>query len=544
MPYFVISNFANGRDLRRSSETAPSGTLRILRNAFVNEGGQIEKRRAWVKQADVTAYAQHPLNKGRVVGPVRCPNCENTVFFRHRSPMLPDAPFEAGPSGDSARLRVTDPNSGAILRQFWVQRSAIDMPGAAALLRAHVSSEFSSNAYVVESFLDPATRQMRFQHVYVPHTNSEPSSEDHVTDNEGRPAQMVLASKSHVASGNTLFASALGDPTAMTGTGAGSTDLTNQGLPIGQAVALAEYFGQLVIFGRRGVMFWSVDPDFDQNQYLRAMEAAIFAARTATAYSGGDVLFLTRGGVRSLQARDSSNEARVSDVGSPIDLEIRRLLDLDPDDTEPLFGALTGAVNNQPYYNTATGIIHHDTGQFWLALRDQVHVLTRYPSARVLAWATFDLPEIDLASEEGPNGAIKGRWVADWCEMDQTVILRNFADEVYVYGGDTGAEYDDALVEVTTPFMDMGRPGSNKHFRGLDLVCDGEWFVEFATIDPGDERFIQWQPIGQMTGSTRAKAKVAFQAQGVQIAFRLTCKQQGRARLSEILVHYNEASQK
>ena len=92
--------------------------------------------------------------------------------------------------------------------------------------------------------------------------------------------------------------------------------------------------------------------------------------------------------------------------------------------------------------------------------------------------------------------------------------------------------------------MDMGRPGSNKQFRGIDLVCDGEWFVEFATIDPGDERFIQWQPIGQMTGSTRAKAKVSFQAQGVQIAFRLTCKQEGRARLSEILVHYNEAAQK
>lgn len=544
MPYFVISNFANGRDLRRSSETAPSGTLRILRNAFVNEGGQIEKRRAWVRQDAVTAYTQGPLRKGRVTGPMRCPNNPSAVFFRHRGDTLPSAGWTVGPSGDAASLTVTDPDSGAVLRQFWVQRSDVPLPGASSLLRAQVFSEFSSNGYVVEAYLDPTTKQTVYQHVYVPHTGAEPSSEVHVTANANRPAQLVLRSKSYVAANNSLFASTLGNPADMSGTGSGVVDLTSQGLPIGQAVALSEYFGQLVVFGRRGIMFWSVDPDFAQNQYLRAIEGAVYAARSAVPYSGGDVLFLTRGGIRSLQARDSSNLARISDVGSPIDLEIRRLLDVDTDDVEPLFGAPAGAVNNGPYYDTATGIIHHDTGQFWLALRDQVHVLTRYPSAKVLAWSTFDLPEIEFGSESGPNGAIKGRWVADWCDIDQTVVMRNFADEVYVYGGNTGAEYDDSEVELVLPFMDMGRPGSNKSFTGIDLVCEGTWFIEFATIDPGNERFIVWQPAGEVTGSTRAKAKIQMQARGVQIALRLTCRQEGPAKMAEAMIHYNEASQK
>jgi len=320
--------------------------------------------------------------------------------------------------------------------------------------------------------------------------------------------------------------------------------VTTQSASIGPARALGEYFGQVVLFGRRGAMFWQVDPDPDQNQYLRSIETALYAPRTVTPYGDGDVLFLTRGGVRSLQARDSSSEARISDVGSPIDTEIRRLLDVDPDDAEPLFGALASPVNNGPYYSVAAGIVHPDTGQFMLALRDEVHVLTRHPSAKVLAWATYSLPEIGPDAEFGPNGAIKGQWVADWTTIGETVILRNFADEVYVYGGDTGAEYDDCEVEAILPFMDFGRPGSDKTFTGISLSVEGAWAIEYATIDPGDMRDVHWQSVGAVDGSTKSMARVWFEAKGAQIALRLTSAQAGRAKLSEIVIFYNEAGQK
>jgi hypothetical protein len=47
VPYFTITDFAAGLDLRRSSLTAPAGTLRTLTNAHVTPGGEIEKRFAF-----------------------------------------------------------------------------------------------------------------------------------------------------------------------------------------------------------------------------------------------------------------------------------------------------------------------------------------------------------------------------------------------------------------------------------------------------------------------------------------------------------------
>src|SRR4029077_2773547 len=53
MSYYIINNFSAGLDLRRSSLTAPAGTLRKLKNLHVTPGGEIEKRYAFVKFATV-----------------------------------------------------------------------------------------------------------------------------------------------------------------------------------------------------------------------------------------------------------------------------------------------------------------------------------------------------------------------------------------------------------------------------------------------------------------------------------------------------------
>ncbi len=543
MPYYVISNFASGRDLRRSAETAPSGSLRVLRNAFINEGGEIEKRKAFVRQEEVTEFARDETRRGTITGPHICPNCPRTVFFRHRGGSRPGAPFTAGSEPETAFYSRIDPLSGRITHRFWTQASALALASGSVLMHARTSTEFASDAYLVESFLQP-DGTTKFEHVYVEHTASEPTDEDVIADNDGRPAQYILKSKNYVGAGNTLFASAVGDPTDMTtGAGFGAVDLTTQSKAIGQVVAIAEYFGQIVVFGRRGMMFWSVDPDFAQNQYLRSIEGSIFAARSATGYSNGDVLYLTRGGVRSLQARDSSNEARVSDVGSPIDTDIRRSLESSVEDAEPVFSIAGPEVPNAQFYHLATGIVHHDSGQFWLALKDRIHVLSRYPSAKVLAWSTFDLPLLEDNSEWG-NGDLKGRWVADWCVIGETVIFRNFNDEIYIYGGYDDATYDDSEVEVILPFMDMGRPGTVKKFTGMDLVCEGKWDVEFTTKSCGEDRPERWVKIGEIDGNTRSIPRVFFQDTGTHIAFRLTTRDVMPARIGEIVVHYQEGAQK
>src|SRR5215831_16003468 len=50
---FSVNNFNGGLDTRKTTLTAPGGTLRQLENAFVNSGGEIEKRLAFVTVATV-----------------------------------------------------------------------------------------------------------------------------------------------------------------------------------------------------------------------------------------------------------------------------------------------------------------------------------------------------------------------------------------------------------------------------------------------------------------------------------------------------------
>lgn len=542
MPYFVISNFSNGVDKRRSPETAASGSLRTLRNAFINEGGEIEKRKAFVRQDEITAYGQLPEYKGRIAGPFPCPSARSSVFFRHRHDSLPGSPFAAGSGSIAESVSDTDANTGRALQTFWVQKSTVSLPGSQGLFCGASGSEFSSKFYVIEGYTDPSDLERVFQNIEVTFTGTEPTAEAEIAANAGRTFQSILKNKGYVASGRTVYGSAVGDPGDMAGTGAWTNDLTTQGTPIGNAIALGEYFGQLVIFGERGIMFWQVDPDPAQNQYLRSIPGSAFGARSITGYGNGDVLYLSRSGIRSLQARDSSNQARVSDVGSPIDLEVRDQIKADPTDADAMFGQVSPEVQNSLFYNLATGIVHSDTGQFWMALRDRVYVLSRYPSAKVLAWSSFDLP---MPTYDAPlSGENKAGWVADWCEINDSVVLRNFADEVYVYGGPEGDTYDESEIEVILPFMDMQRPGSNKHFTGLDLVCDGEWTVEFATDFVGVERDIIWAPVCTVVDGTRGHGRIELAASGTQIALRLTCKSGFAAKLSEIMVHYEEGSRK
>lgn len=542
MPYFVISNFSSGRDLRRSSETAPSGSLRVLRNAFINEGGEIEKRKAWVRQEAMTAYGQTVGYKGRITGPFVCPTAPATVFFRHRNDALPGAPFVAGSGAQAKYVQDEDAATGRPLLRFWVQKSTVALPASQAMFHGASSSEFSNKTYVVEAYVEPTTLATRYQHVNVTFTGDEPTGEAVVAANADRVYQRVLRNKGYVVNGKTLYGSAVGDPTDMAGTGFWVNDLTTQGTPIGDALGLGDYFGQLVVFAARGMMFWQVDPDPAQNQYLRTVDGSVFSARSITGYGAGDILYLSRSGIRSLQARDSSNLARVSDVGSPIDRDIRLDLRPDPEDTDLLFASISPEVSNARFYNLATGIVHQESGQFWLALKDRIHVLSRYPSSKVLAWSTFDLPEASFGSSL--SGDNKAGWVADWCEINETVVMRNFADEVFVYGGPEGTEYDDSEVEVILPFMDMGRPGSTKVFRGLDIVCEGEWSIEFAIEDSGDERDLIWQRIATTDGTTRNTQRIFFEASAPHIALRLTSRSPRDARISEVVIHYNEGAQR
>src|SRR5881628_1665212 len=61
---FSVSDFKHGLDVRKSPLTAPGGSLRILQNALLNEGGEIEKRFAFVPICTLPPETQYIIGHG------------------------------------------------------------------------------------------------------------------------------------------------------------------------------------------------------------------------------------------------------------------------------------------------------------------------------------------------------------------------------------------------------------------------------------------------------------------------------------------------
>jgi hypothetical protein len=53
---FSVTDFKEGLDVRKTPLTAPGGSLRILENAVLNQGGEIEKRLAFVPMTNMAPY--------------------------------------------------------------------------------------------------------------------------------------------------------------------------------------------------------------------------------------------------------------------------------------------------------------------------------------------------------------------------------------------------------------------------------------------------------------------------------------------------------
>jgi len=559
--YYLVENFNKGLDLRRSREVAPPGSLRVLRNAFVNEGGEIEKRKAFVKNDTLTAYGQEPDFKGKIVGPMPVPAYTNTVFFRHHSTTaVSTSGFTAGDGlAGTSYAKYTEDGSGLAAFRFWAMRhynssysfaspvmphnASVHEFGAAAY-EDKAEADFAGQVYAVDSTYDPTVKNnwntIHLQQ-YMLDGTGEPYDFDTSSGLTGRGPQMTLKVKSYTIDDDILYSSAVGDPLDFTNAGSGALKISSQGMSIGRAMMLASYFQQLAIFGVRGVQFYEVDPNFDQTQYLRTVATSLFAPRSVVGYADGDLIYLARTGIRSLQARDSSNLAITTDVGSPIDRLIRDEILYDPDVTEAVNGTEYPIAD---FYSLAKGIIYPMTGEYWLFLKDKVYVLSRHVGADVLAWSQYELPEPAQANVNSTVGTVKSQWCADACQIGDTVTYRNFADEMFVYGGASGEEYDTTEAEVVTPFMDMERPGHNKYFTGLDLVCEGRWEVEIALDPVADGEDIVWRKVAEIDGRTRQQFRVPIQAQATQIAIRLTTTSARRARLSQIGIYYEQGSEK
>lgn len=204
-----------------------------------------------------------------------------------------------------------------------------------------------------------------------------------------------------IGGGQTMFFSALEEPTIfndLNQAGNSFMDLSNEYGLADDLLAGVIYQGRMAVFARRSIQIVQVDPDPANYAVGQTLEN-IGTVNGASVRGMGDydVLFCADSGVRSLRVRDSSNNAQVMDLGTPIDSLVQaRLLSV---------GTATMA-----------SIVEPISGRYWLAIGNLVYVFSYFPSSGIAAWSTYE-PGAVFAASSSVYGGGPAEWFVTWAGL-------------------------------------------------------------------------------------------------------------------------------
>lgn len=330
-------------------------------------------------------------------------------------------------------------------------------------------------------------------------------------------------------------------------TGAGTVKFLNQFGAQDTVKAFAHLQGRMAVFGSQSIQMWTVassPANFALAQTLdNSGTVATFSVQSLGDY---DVYYLDATGVRSLRAKEVTNNAFVDDIGTAVDLAVRAdLVSLDT--------------------STVCSVIEPTTRQYWLYLNGKIYVLSNYPTSKILAWSTYlptyqatDLARIKnnagatvrffvgdsndytkYSAASGPVGqyfdviaggtqnitlpakfvmvalpgeAPVGAGIVSIPDYFSGEIQYNFPDiafvynqlsltpikfvvyngrvycrasdgKVYLYGGAANNSYDNTQAVVEMPWLDDGAPNLNKQAQALAVAMKGNWAV-YGNMQP------------------------------------------------------------
>jgi hypothetical protein len=335
---FSVVDFKAGLDVRKTPLTAPGGSLRILENAVLNQGGEIEKRQAFVYMTQVPGGA-----------------AANPVYMVGHSTELHLFGFGA----------VTVPPGACPVPIVWHQLA----PGVEPVARIYDVEPFDDEFFVCGG--------NDFERSYCWY------KEIPVLEADGSPSGGYLArtwkSKMYRVDGKYLRFSGLNnpaqnDPSSVAEPGAGFINLALND-PDGEiALSMEVFYDKMAIMSRLQTQIWTLDPDPTKDTLMQVLRMGIVTPRSMLQFGTGDVLFLSDSGVRSLKATSVTlSAANVSDVGSAIDL------------------LLIPITRNMPieYFPQTCAVVQPIQGRYWLALGDTIYVLSYFPAGDITAWSTF-----------------------------------------------------------------------------------------------------------------------------------------------------------
>jgi len=323
---------------------------------------------------------------------------------------------------------------------------------------------------------------------------------------------LTFKQKMYSTASSNLYFSALGAPTQwVSGVDYGFINMASQTAGEETLTVAQEYQGLMAIFSANNIRIWSISEDSAANVFLQTLQnTGTTAPGSVVPYGNNDVFYLDTSGIRSIKARDSSNAAYVSDVGTPIDTHIREYMD-----------TLT-----EEEIAAAVGVVEPIDGRFWLGIKNRIYVLSYFPAAKISAWSYY---EVDFT-------------VQHFAKVGDRIYVRGKdsgnVDRLYLYGGSANQTYpsvneDICLIEL--PYFSAENPAAFKELLGFDIVGTNSWTVELLP-DPANEATKVNQ--GVATGTTYGKPRYGVTGVSSLFAVNLTCSAAGSATLSALAMHY------
>lgn len=320
--------------------------------------------------------------------------------------------------------------------------------------------------------------------------------------------------KVYLATADGVYFPKVNDPTEWEDDdlGSGLIAVTNHSSGSEEVKAIGVYGNNLAFFSENNVQVWFIDPDPDQNYQTQILDnVGSFAPLGVQSIGDIDVLFPSYSGIRSLRARDSSNSATVSDIGTPIDELI----------TEAIAGASAST------REAACSVVDPIDGRYWLYLDGTIYVLSWFRGSNIAAWSTYT-PEYDS------SGMTTVGTIEKFGILNNRIYFRA-GDKIFNYGGSSNDSYDESVVTVELPYLDTNKPAHKKQFTGIDLACSGLWQLNY-NINPEDND--EWDLIGNFNGSTYHKDTQGFHTYASHLRLKATTSAESQAKLSNLAIHF------
>jgi hypothetical protein len=238
---------------------------------------------------------------------------------------------------------------------------------------------------------------------------------------------------------------------------------------------LALYRSNLCVFNAGGYQMWQIDPDPANMALLDAQPIGSIWQRAAQSVAN-DLLFLTEVGVRNLATVGATANLAIGNTGQPID---------------PLVKAQLNAGTYSPI-----SLYYPGRGQYWLFFGPQAFVLTMNGSGQK-SWSRYVFPAT----------------ITDWTLNAGVLYMRtatnlvwSFTDQVVGCDdapGSAGAVNIPFNGIMQWPYLNAGVLGLNKMMVGIDIVGDGNVFIQVA-YNQGDKSSFNDSPL--FTSSTSVTA--------------------------------------